>query len=74
MFCACFSLQFLVSRKIEHYDAESAGTLELDSEERRSKISDPFFKLEHLDEDKIRAQQAHKRISSLRQDSEAKHR
>jgi hypothetical protein len=61
-------------RKVEAFDAEAAGTAELDPEGRAARLADPFSRLEHEDEDKLRARQMHQQISTLRQDAEDKHR
>ena len=60
-------------RKVEAFDAEAAGTVELDPEGRAAKLADPFSKLEHADEDKARARRTHAEIAALREDAEAKH-
>ncbi len=59
---------------MEAFDAEAAGTAELDPEARAAKLADPFSRLEHVDEDKQRARETHQQISALRQEAEEKHR
>jgi hypothetical protein len=61
-----------VCRKVESFDAEAAGTVELDPS-AREKLEDPFAKLEHADSDKRRAVATYTQIESLQDDSIAKH-
>lgn len=62
-------------RKVESFDAEKAGTVELESaEERDKRAADPFAKLEHGDEDKRRAMATFTQIAALQEESGAKHR
>jgi hypothetical protein len=58
-------------RKVEAYDAEAAGTVELDPAARDA-LADPFAKLEHVDGDKRRATATHTHIQALQEDSSAK--
>lgn len=64
-----------VCRKVESFDAEKAGTVELESaEERDKRAADPFAKLEHGGEDKQRALATFTQIAALQEESGAKHR
>ncbi len=64
-----------VCRKVESFDAEKAGTVELESaEERDKRAADPFAKLEHGGEDKQRALATFTQITALQEESGAKHR
>lgn len=38
-------------RKTEDYDIEDAETFALPADEERGKLSDPFYRLEHQEED-----------------------
>ena len=58
-------------RKVETYDAEAAGTVELDPAAREA-LADPFAQLEHVDGDKRRAAATHAQIQALQDDSSAK--
>ncbi|KAI3438311.1 hypothetical protein D9Q98_000745 [Chlorella vulgaris] len=59
-------------RKVESYDAEEAGTVELDPSARDA-LADPFAKLEHVDTDKRKAAATFTRIQELQEDSSVKH-
>ena len=57
---------------METFDAEAAGTVELDPSARDA-LADPFAKLEHVDSDKRRAAATYTQIAALQEDSTAKH-
>lgn len=62
-------------RKVESFDAEAAGTAELESvEERDKRKADPFAQLEQGGEDKRRAMATYTQIAALQEESQAKHR
>ncbi|GAQ80075.1 hypothetical protein KFL_000450310 [Klebsormidium nitens] len=71
------STQYIVVRgakqKVETYDAADAGTAELNIQEDREKLADPFFKLEHAGDDVRRARTAVPLLTQLKNDSDAKH-
>ena len=60
-------------RKVESYDAEAAGTVELDPSERDARQADAFAKLEHGEGDKSKAAATYTQITELQQDSVAKY-
>jgi hypothetical protein len=57
---------------VETYDAEKAGTIELDPAARQT-LADPLAKLEHVDSDKRKAAAAATQIQALQEESSAKH-
>lgn len=59
-------------RKVEDFDAEKAGTIELDPSARDA-LADPFAKLEHTDTDKRRAMATYTQIETLQDESLAKY-
>ena len=60
-------------RKVESFDAEKAGTVELDPSKRDALDADPLARLEHSGEDKRKALATFTQIAALQEDSEAKH-
>lgn len=60
-------------RKIEEYDTEDAETLALPVEEERSKLADPFYRLEHQEEDLKKKKKEEPLIVRLQRVSDARH-
>ncbi len=60
-------------RKVESFDAEQAGTVELDPSKREALDADPLARLEHSGEDKRKALATYTQIAALQEDSAAKH-
>lgn len=60
-------------RKIEEYDAEDAETLELPANEERSKLVDPFYRLEHQEEDLQKKKEADPVLVRLQRVSDSRH-
>ncbi|PRW57360.1 Coiled-coil domain-containing 130 [Chlorella sorokiniana] len=60
-------------RKVESFDAEKAGTVELDPSKRDQLDADPLARLEHSGEDKRKALATYTQIAALQEDSTAKH-
>ncbi|KMT08458.1 hypothetical protein BVRB_6g141350 [Beta vulgaris subsp. vulgaris] len=60
-------------RKIEEYDAEDAETLELPADEERGKLVDPFYRLEHQEEDLKKKKEADPVLVRLQRASDARH-
>lgn len=57
---------------METYEAEQAGTIELDPAAREM-LADPLAKLEHVDNDKRKAAASASQIQALRDESSLKH-
>ncbi|KAL6780905.1 hypothetical protein ACKKBG_A08955 [Auxenochlorella protothecoides x Auxenochlorella symbiontica] len=61
-------------RKVESFNAEAAGTLELESAaERHAVLADPLARLEHAGLDQARASEARAMVGALRRDSTARY-
>ncbi|XP_044491765.1 coiled-coil domain-containing protein 130-like isoform X2 [Mangifera indica] len=60
-------------RKIEEFDVEDAETLELPADGERDKLSDPFYRLEHQEQDLLKKRQAEPVLVSLQKVSDARH-
>ncbi|XP_044488086.1 coiled-coil domain-containing protein 130-like [Mangifera indica] len=60
-------------RKIEEFDVEDAETFELPADEERGKLSDPFYRLEHQEQDLQKKKQAEPVLVSLQRVSDARH-
>ncbi|KAL2904974.1 hypothetical protein RDABS01_003684 [Bienertia sinuspersici] len=60
-------------RKIEEYDAEDAETLELPADDDKSKLVDPFYRLEHQGEDLKKKEEADPVLIRLQRSSDARH-
>ncbi|KAJ0038305.1 coiled-coil domain-containing protein 130-like [Pistacia vera] len=60
-------------RKIEEFDVEDAETLELPADEEKGKLSDPFYRLEHQEQDMQKKKQAEPVLVSLQRVSDARH-
>ncbi|KAK2997929.1 hypothetical protein RJ639_024800, partial [Escallonia herrerae] len=61
-------------KKVEEYDVEDAETMELPVDEgERSKLSDPFYRLEHQDGDLKKKKEAAPVLVRLQQVSDARH-
>lgn len=58
---------------MESFDAEKAGTIELDPSKRDVLDADPLARLEHSGEDKRKALATYTQIAALEEDSKAKH-
>ncbi|KAK1386910.1 coiled-coil domain-containing protein 130-like [Heracleum sosnowskyi] len=60
-------------QKIEEYDNEDAETLALPVDEEKSKLSDPFYRLEHQEEDVKKKKEAEPVLVRLQRVSDARH-
>lgn len=60
-------------RKVEEYDVEDAETLLLPVEEEKSKLADPFYRLEHQEEDLKKKKEAEPVLVRLQRVSYARH-
>lgn len=60
-------------RKIEEYDAEDAEILELPTDEERGKLVDPFYRLEHQEEDLKKKKEEEPVLVRLQRASDARH-
>lgn len=60
-------------RKNEDYDIEDAETLLLPADEDRSKLADPFYRLEHQEEDLQKKKEAEPVLVRLQRVSDARH-
>lgn len=60
-------------KKIEEYDPEDAETLELPADEDRSKLVDPFYRLEHQEEDLKKKKEAEPILVRLQRSSDTRH-
>lgn len=60
-------------RKTEDYDIEDAETFELPADEERGKLVDPFYRLEHQEEDLQKKKEAEPVIVRLQRVSDARH-
>lgn len=60
-------------RKIEEFDSEDAETLALPADEERGKLVDPFYRLEHQEEDLKKKKEAEPVIVRLQRVSDARH-
>lgn len=60
-------------RKIEEFDSEDAETLVLPADEERGKLVDPFYRLEHQEEDLKKKKEAEPVLVCLQRVSDARH-
>lgn len=60
-------------RKVEEYDAVDAEILELPTDEERGKLVDPFYRLEHQEEDIKKKNEAEPVLVRLQRASDARH-
>ncbi|XP_050225680.1 uncharacterized protein LOC126675130 [Mercurialis annua] len=60
-------------KKTEDYDVEDAETFALPADEERGKLSDPFYRLEHQEEDLQKKKEAEPVIVRLQRVSDARH-
>ncbi|XP_028776401.1 coiled-coil domain-containing protein 130 [Neltuma alba] len=60
-------------KKTEVYDVEDAETLELPADEERGKLSDPFYRLEHQEQDLKKKKEAEPVLVRLQRLSDARH-
>ncbi|GMI99946.1 hypothetical protein like AT1G25682 [Hibiscus trionum] len=60
-------------RKTEVFDVEDAETLELPADEERGKLADPFYRLEHQEEDLQKKKEAEPVLVRLQRVSDARH-
>lgn len=60
-------------RKTEDYDIEDAETFALPADEERGKLSDPFYRLEHQEEDIRKKKEAEPRLVRLQRVSDSRH-
>lgn len=60
-------------RKIEEFDSEDAETLALPADEERGKLVDPFYRLEHQEEDLKKKKEAEPVLVRLQRVSDTRH-
>ncbi|XP_043717231.1 coiled-coil domain-containing protein 130 [Telopea speciosissima] len=60
-------------RKTEDFDIEDAETFELPADEERGKLADPFYRLEHQEEDLKKKKEAEPVLVRLQRVSDARH-
>ncbi|KAJ1403149.1 CWC16 protein [Sesbania bispinosa] len=60
-------------KKTEDFDVEDAETFELPADEERGKLADPFYRLEHQEEDLKKKKEAEPVLVRLQRLSDAKH-
>ncbi|KAF6168940.1 hypothetical protein GIB67_038437 [Kingdonia uniflora] len=60
-------------RKTEDYDVEDAETFELPADEVKGKLADPFYRLEHQEEDLHKKKEAEPVLVRLQRVSDARH-
>lgn len=60
-------------KKIEEFDVEDAETMLLPVDEERSKLSDPFYRLEHQEEDIKKKKEAEPVLVRLQRVSDSRH-
>ncbi|AES62085.1 putative CWC16 protein [Medicago truncatula] len=60
-------------KKTEDFDVEDAETFELPADEERGKLADPFYRLEHQEEDLKKKKQAEPVLVRLQRMSDARH-
>lgn len=63
-----------VRRKVERFDAEAAGTVELASAAEREAANDPLSSLDREQEDRVRAVEANRAVTALQRESTARYR
>lgn len=60
-------------KKTEDFDIEDAETFELPADEERDKLADPFYKLEHQEEDMRKKKEAEPVLVRLQRVSDSRH-
>ncbi|KAJ4839852.1 hypothetical protein Tsubulata_030152 [Turnera subulata] len=60
-------------KKNEEFDVEDAETLELPADEERGKLADPFYRLEHQEQDLQKKKEAEPVLVRLQRVSDARH-
>ncbi|MFS8032687.1 putative saf4/Yju2 protein [Helianthus anomalus] len=60
-------------KKVEEFDTEDAETMVLPVDEQRSKLADPFYRLEHEEEDLKKKKEAEPLLVCLQRVSDARH-
>ncbi|KAL5722284.1 hypothetical protein ACHQM5_005822 [Ranunculus cassubicifolius] len=60
-------------KKTEDYDVEDAETFEFPADEEREKLADPFYKLEHQEEDMQKKKQVEPVLVRLQRVSDSRH-
>ncbi|CAN6445985.1 unnamed protein product [Victoria cruziana] len=60
-------------KKIEEYDVDDAETLALPGDEEKGKLSDPFYRLEHQEEDLQKKKEAEPLLIRLQRVSDLRH-
>lgn len=60
-------------KKVEEFDTEDAETMALPVDEEKSKLSDPFYRLEHQEEDLRKKKEAEPLLVRLQRVSDARH-
>lgn len=61
------------TRKTEEFDIEDAETFELPADEERGKLADPFYRLEHQEQDLKKKKEAEPVLVRLQKFSDARH-
>ncbi|KAF3431772.1 hypothetical protein FNV43_RR26508 [Rhamnella rubrinervis] len=61
------------TKKIEEFDIEDAETFELPADEERGKLADPFYRLEHQEQDLKKKKEAEPVLVRLQRYSDARH-
>ncbi|KAF4356858.1 hypothetical protein F8388_019517 [Cannabis sativa] len=61
------------TKKTEDYDVEDAETFELPADEERGKLADPFYRLEHEEQDLKKKKEAEPVLVRLQRSSDARH-
>ncbi|GMN38830.1 hypothetical protein TIFTF001_008061 [Ficus carica] len=61
------------ARKTEEFDIEDAETFELPADEERGKLADPFYRLEHQEQDLKKKKEAEPVLVRLQKFSDARH-
>lgn len=60
-------------KKVEEFDTEDAETMALPVDEEKNKLSDPFYRLEHQEEDLKKKKEAEPLLVRLQRVSDARH-
>ncbi|KAI3729535.1 hypothetical protein L6452_18196 [Arctium lappa] len=60
-------------KKVEEFDTEDAETMALPVDEEKSKLSDPFYRLEHQEEDLRKKKEAEPLLVRLQRVSDSRH-
>ncbi|KAL8139544.1 hypothetical protein V2J09_005565 [Rumex salicifolius] len=60
-------------KKVEEYDVDDAETMELPATEEKGKLADPFYRLEHQEEDMKKKKEAEPILVRLQRISDSRH-